>query len=123
MTQQTTRRAGRFATCLAVVFISGGHGLAAQTNERLYENLNFRFETPGARPLGMGKTFVGLADEAPAAVSNPAGLSNLLEQEFSLEFRGTRDRTARSTSGLPGDVQSFGEFVFTPSFISYVLPF
>jgi len=26
----------------------------AQTNERIYENLNFRFVTPGARPAGMG---------------------------------------------------------------------
>ena len=33
----------------------------AQTNERLFEGLDFRFATPGARALGMGVTFVGLA--------------------------------------------------------------
>ena len=63
---------------------------AAQTNERIYEDLDFRFVTPGARAVGMGKTFVGLADDATAAESNPAGMSNLLEQEFSVEFIGTQ---------------------------------
>ena len=40
--------------------------------------LDFLFATPGARAVGMGKAFVGLADDATAAYSNPAGLSNLL---------------------------------------------
>ncbi len=95
----------------------------AQTNERLYENLDFRFETPGARALGAGRAFVGLADDATAALSNPAGLSNLLGQQFSLEFRGTqRERTVTPSAGST-DSQSFGQFVFTPSFMSYALPF
>lgn len=94
----------------------------AQTNERLYENISFRFVTPGARSVGMGKAFVGLADDATAAVSNPAGLSNLLESEFSFEFSGT-ERRERVTGSLgPGDIQQFGNFVFTPTFFSYVLP-
>ena len=41
----------------------------AQTNERIYEGLNFRFVTPGARAVGMGVTFIGLADDATAAAS------------------------------------------------------
>jgi long-chain fatty acid transport protein len=106
-------------TLIFIGLASKGH---AQTNERLYENLNFRFVTPGARSIGMGKTFIGLADDATAAVSNPAGLSNLLEQEFSFEFSGTQ-RTERRTGSLgPGDVQQFANFTFTPTFFSYVLP-
>jgi hypothetical protein len=97
--------------------------VAAQTNERLYENLDFRFETPGARALGMGRTFVGLADDATAALSNPAGLSNLLEQEFSLEFRGTDMKRQPTASFGSGDSHRFGQFVFAASFISYALPF
>ena len=97
----------------------------AQTNERIYEELGFRMVTPGARAIGMGKTFVGLADDATAAFSNPAGLSNLLQQEFSFEFQGTRFKHERLVSpGRPAGVQTevFGETVLIPSFFSYALP-
>lgn len=110
------------ALCLLTSTLAAGE-LLAQTNERLYENLDFRFETPGARALGMGRTFVGVADDATAALSNPAGLSNLLEQEFSLEFRGTDMKRRPTASFGAGDSQAFGQFVFTPSFMSYALPF
>jgi len=105
-----------------LIFISLASTSQAQTNERLFENLSFRFVTPGARSVGMGKAFIGLADDATAAVSNPAGLSNLLEQEFSFEFSGTQ-RTERRTGSLgPGDIQQFATLTFTPTFFSYVLP-
>lgn len=95
---------------------------AAQTDERLYENLSFRFTTPGARAEGMGKTFVGLADDATAAVSNPSGLSNLLEQEFSFEFSGTELRHTRTGELGVGDTQTFASLAFVPTFFSYVVP-
>ena len=95
---------------------------AAQTNERIFEDLDFRFVTPGARAVAMGKTFIGLADDATAAVSNPAGLSNLLEQEFSFEFTGTRIRHQRFFPSVAAQVQTFGGLVLTPSFFSYVVP-
>ena len=70
----------------------------------------------------MGKTFIGLADDATAAVSNPAGLSNLLEQEFSFEFTGTRIKHQRFFPDVNGELQTFGDTVVTPSFFSYVIP-
>ena len=102
--------------------LTAGSPAAAQTNERLFENLEFRFTTPGARAAGMGWTFIGLADDATAAASNPAGLSNLLEQEFSLEFSGTQLRHERTGELGGGDTQTFGNFVVTPTFFSYVVP-
>ena len=96
--------------------------IAAQTNERIYEDLDFRFVTPGARAVGMGKTFVGLADDATAAESNPAGMSNLLEQEFSVEFIGTQIKHERFVPGGTPPSEIFGDYVATPSFLSYVLP-
>ena len=90
----------------------------AQTNERIYEDLDFRFVTPGARAVGMGKTFVGLADDATAAASNPAGMSNLLEQEFSFEFIGTQIKHARFVPGATPPTETFGDYVATPSFLS-----
>lgn len=94
----------------------------AQSNERIYEDLDFRFVTPGARAVAMGKTFIGLADDATAAVSNPAGLSNLLDQEFSFEFTATDIEHQRFVPGVQDQVRSFGQTVLTPSFFSYVLP-
>ena len=76
----------RRSTCAAgaafAILLLAGRDAGAQTNERLYEGLNFKFVTPGARAAGMGVTFVGLADDATAAASNPAGLSNLRRTEI-----------------------------------------
>jgi len=42
---------------------------------------------PGARSLGLGGAFAGVADDATAAVANPAGLTNLSTTEVSLHMR------------------------------------
>ena len=69
----------------------------------------------------MGKTFIGLGDDATAAVSNPAGLSNLLEQEFSFEFTGTQIKHQRffERGRRAPYVRRGGPH---PSFFSYVVP-
>jgi long-subunit fatty acid transport protein len=105
-----------------VVLVVTPAGVSAQTNERIYEDLDFRFVTPGARAVGMGKTFIGLGDDATAAASNPAGLSNLQEQEFSIEFIGTQIKHHRFIPSDSGLTQTFGDYVVTPSFLSYVVP-
>lgn len=83
----TARRV--FVALVAVSLLLACRPAGAQTNERLFEGLDFRFATPGARAVGMGVTFVGLADDATAAASNPGGLSNLRHVEFSVEFLGS----------------------------------
>jgi long-chain fatty acid transport protein len=111
-----------FGVVFVAVFPNHAKG---QTNERIYENLDFRFVTPGARAVGLGKTFVGLADDATAAYSNPAGLSNLLAKEASIEFQMTDLRHERLTSMIPGgpvEKRMFGDSVWGPSFLSYVWP-
>jgi len=117
------RRSPRARLCAAALCLCAAATPAiAQTNERIYEDLDFRFVTPGARAVAMGKTFIGLGDDATAAVSNPAGLSNLLEQEFSFEFTGTKIKHQRFFPSEAGELQTFGEVVLTPSFFSYVVP-
>lgn len=112
---------------LAIAATSAPPALA-QTNERLYEGLDFRFVTPGARAVGMGATFVGLADDATAAASNPAGLSNLQRPEFSLEGIATNvTQTYLVSSRYPcaSGCQAFGTFGNTavlPSFGSFAVP-
>lgn len=49
--------------------------------------LQLSFSDPGARSMGFGGAFVGLADDATAAIANPAGLTQLLKPEISIEAR------------------------------------
>ena len=91
----------------------------------------FSFSNPGARSLGMGGAFVGLADDATAAYTNPAGLTQLVQTEVSLEGRrvqtnspftsgGTATIDPFSLSGVQvGNTKNTNS---SPSFISFVLP-
>jgi hypothetical protein len=47
----------------------------------------FSVSTPGARANGMGRAFVGVADDASAAITNPAGLMFLTRPQVYLEFK------------------------------------
>lgn len=88
--------------------------------------LQFNFGNPGARSLGMGGAFLGLADDASAAEANPAGLTILRKPEVSIEARNYTESQLFSTTG------TFPDTVRTPfthysdrvviSFASAVLP-
>jgi hypothetical protein len=64
------------------------HVLAGWLGAALVAAASFAHATPsmtvpvGARPMGMGGAFVGLADDANAVYWNPAGLPRLQRQEF-----------------------------------------
>jgi long-chain fatty acid transport protein len=47
----------------------------------------FNFAPPGARSLGMGGSFIAIADDATASESNPAGLTILSRPEVSVHGR------------------------------------
>jgi long-chain fatty acid transport protein len=66
--------------------------------------LQFNFGNPGARSLGMGGAFLGLADDASAAEANPAGLTILRKPEVSIEGRNYLEQQAFTTSGTFPDV-------------------
>ena len=59
-------------------------GVAAQEEATAFD---IRLANPGARSLGFGGAFVALADDATATYGNPAGLTQLLEPELTLEIR------------------------------------
>jgi hypothetical protein len=61
-----------------------------QSNDEIQTATQFNFLAPGARSLGLGGAFIGLADDATAAYSNPAGLTRLIAPEVSLEGRSWR---------------------------------
>ena len=66
--------------------------------------LQFNFGNPGARSLGMGGAFLGLADDASAAEANPAGLTILRKPEISVELRNYEEQQSFTTSGTFPDV-------------------
>ncbi|GAK58147.1 membrane protein involved in aromatic hydrocarbon degradation [Candidatus Vecturithrix granuli] len=59
----------------------------ALTDEEIFSQFQFNFLTPGARATALGGAFIGLADDATAVESNPAGLTQLYDPEVSLEFK------------------------------------
>jgi long-subunit fatty acid transport protein len=74
--------------------------LAAQnTDIEALAGLQFNFGNPGARSLGMGGAFLGLADDASAAEANPAGLTILRKPEISIEARNYQEQQIFTTGG------------------------
>ena len=59
----------------------------ARAQSSLQVPIQFDFLNPSARSLGLGGAFVGLADDATAALVNPAGLIELTLPEVSVEGR------------------------------------
>jgi long-chain fatty acid transport protein len=55
--------------------------------------VQFNFLTPGARSMAMGGAFVGAADDATAAFTNPAGLAFFGTIQISFEGRFSRFET------------------------------
>lgn len=84
--------------------------------------VQYNFAPPGARSLAMGASFIGLADDATASESNPAGLTILTKPEFSAHLRYTQfDNTVPNTVSGEG-FETFTTRVGSPSFFSVVYP-
>jgi long-chain fatty acid transport protein len=88
--------------------------------------LQFNFGNPGARSLGMGGAFLGLADDASAAEANPAGLTILRKPEVSIEVRNYEEQQLFTTSGTFPEVKrtAFTHYSdrVVPTFASAVIP-
>jgi long-subunit fatty acid transport protein len=97
----TMSRVRRTVLVVAVGAVGLAAPVAAQTNDEIFPTLQWNFSTPGARANGMGRSFVGVADDASAAVTNPAGLINLTRPQVYGEYKNTRlkiDRLAAPDS-------------------------
>jgi long-chain fatty acid transport protein len=82
-----------------------------------FSSIPFQFFPPGARSLAMGATFVGIADDATAAASNPAGLVILTRPEASAHGRLTRFADSVSRGYTQPSTTAF-----SPSYASVVVP-
>lgn len=93
--------------------------------QTLAANPLYNLNPPGARSMGMGATFIGIADDATAAEANPAGLTSLSTPELSINFRYAEidTPTLRPNSGFFEDEStSFEDSTVGPSFFSYTRP-
>ncbi len=110
------------ALCVAGALMISAAPAFAITDDEVNASLQFSFVPPGARSLGMAGAFIGLADDATAAYSNPAGLSQLVSSEISFEYRGAR----YNTEFLSGDGPVFDSADSSENglgFLSVVLPY
>lgn len=83
------RKAGPGMTVLILVVVAACMPPAVEARDfaQLVFTPHFSLTNPGARSLGLGGAFVALADDATAALANPAGLIQLAKPEVSIEGR------------------------------------
>ena len=123
-----TRRRGVVVSAVALSIAFGllGPGAVAatpQVNAESFAKLGFNFSPPGARSAALGGAFIGVADDATAAESNPAGLTLLLNPQVSAEFKGIEyARFLGREAGGGTDGREFTDQVGFPSFASVVVP-
>lgn len=87
-----------FLVCLAaVVTLAFVSDVFAVTDEEIFRAFSLNLSTPGARARAMGGAFIGRADDATAAETNPAGLSLLVRPEISLEYGFANTRTVSNS--------------------------
>jgi long-subunit fatty acid transport protein len=99
---------------------------AAQSNDEVFPfGFEWNFSTPGARANGMGRTFIGIADDGTAPISNPAGLISLTRPQVYGEFKSTNfrvDRLSAVDSLFTHQTTPFENTVNTFSFLSVSAP-
>src|SRR5262245_23618610 len=121
MNAATARR-----SCTVVLLALAARGASAQQRtpdvRQAPPPVQYNFQPPGARSLGMGASFIGLADDATASESNPAGLTILTKPELSAHFRSSSlDTDAPNTVSGQG-FATFNDKVASPGFLSFVYP-
>lgn len=78
---------------VALLTFSFASQLLAITDEEIFRSFSLNLSTPGARARGMGGAFIGRADDATAAETNPAGLTLLVRPELAAEYRFSSSRS------------------------------
>src|SRR5689334_11394612 len=80
---------------LLAIGVCWSRPVSAQTDEEFFQTFPLNFSNPGARAQAMGGAFIAIADDASAAVTNPAGLSNLTRQQAYFEYKGLQAPVAK----------------------------
>src|SRR5450631_741285 len=101
----TTRGQGR-ALLFGLALALAPYPVDAQTDSALLSKVSFNLTNPGGKSIAMGGAFTAIADDATAALVNPAGLGLISSIEFAVSGKRTDETlglvTARSTATGPG---------------------
>jgi long-chain fatty acid transport protein len=97
------------AVVVTTLLGAGASPAWGQTNREINGAIQFSFGPPGARSLAMGGAFIGRADDATAAYTNPAGLIWLSRPEIALEGRYTSFETVYQNGRLDGSPTDQGK--------------
>lgn len=128
-----TKRIGPVKTSLlllALILASDACILHAQSfwrkNDRntFIRNIQFNFNIPSARAVGLGGAFVATADDATAGMANPAGLTVLTTPEISLHYKISRFEHYENagTEDEHNLSRKFKDDVGSQSYLSLVFP-
>ena len=102
------RRALCAAVLPGIVVVSTERRAAAQTTTQF--PVQFDFLTPGARSMALGGAYIGAADDATAAFTNPGGLAFFGQRQISFELRFRRLDTPYLAGGrISGAPTGIGE--------------
>jgi len=87
-------------------------------------NIQFNFNIPSARAVGLGGAFVATADDATAGMANPAGLTVLTTPEISLHYKVSRFGHTENTGTQDEHdlTHRFHNDVGSQSYLSLVFP-
>ena len=87
---------------VVVLLLVSAAPAAAQVESALLSKITFNLTNPGGKSLAMGGAFTAIADDATAAIANPAGLGLLSSVEVGISGKRSDDViglvTARSTA-------------------------
>jgi hypothetical protein len=83
---------------LAVLLAAWASPARAQLDSALLSKLRFNLTNPGGKSLAMGGAFSAIADDATAALANPAGLGLISSIEFAVSGKRVNETLALSTA-------------------------
>jgi long-chain fatty acid transport protein len=126
-----------WALLLLLAWTAPGN-VRALTDEEVFREFRFNFVNPGARALGLGGAYIAAADDATAAVANPAALHYVNRMEVFAEYRSisTDDFESSASKGnndifspefnlpyLELNTKTVQDDANFPSFVSFAFPF
>ena len=132
MTPSHSNRISRLsAAVLVFLFCAGAGRVEAQSfwrkNDRntFIRNIQFNFNIPSARAVGLGGAFVAIADDATAGMANPAGLTILTKPEISVHYKLNRFSHEEQAGVVeqPNLRRTFHNDVGSQSYLSLVYPY
>ncbi len=108
------------AAAMAAALLAPAGPALALVEDTDVQTMDFRFNNPGARANAMGGAFIGVADDATAAYTNPAGLTILTRPEMSAEFKYANNTNRVYDTAT--DYTDYNDETTGASFLSAVFP-